>query len=50
MPAARSVCPECGFMTKWFKLRLYVGGAFLLFGAITLIIEFILALRGNAGN
>lgn len=26
----RGVCPKCGHMTGWFKIRLYVGGAFVL--------------------
>ncbi|MCC6144476.1 MAG: hypothetical protein IT368_11780 [Candidatus Hydrogenedentes bacterium] len=25
LPAGRGVCPECGYMTGWFRTRIYVG-------------------------
>ena len=30
MGKTRGVCPECGHMTAWFKVRLFIGGFFAL--------------------
>lgn len=37
MPAARSVCPHCGHMTTWFRVRLVLGCGSLLLGGLTIL-------------
>lgn len=49
MPAARSVCPECGHMSTWFKLRVFVGCASLTLGGLAILISLALALWGPVG-
>ncbi len=40
MPAARGVCPACGGMTTWFKVRLSLGciSISLAFGGILVML------------
>lgn len=50
MPAARSVCAECGHWDTWFKLRLYVGCASLLLGGLAILGSIATALWGPGSN
>lgn len=49
MPKSRGVCHECGHMSTWFKVRFFVGGAFILLGFLSLLAMMVLALMGG-GN
>jgi len=44
--AARGVCPECGHMGLWMKLRLYVGCASLVLGGLAILGSIATALWG----
>ena len=40
----RGVCPECGHMTTWFKVRLYVGCGSLLLAGIGFLAMFLVSM------
>lgn len=46
MPASRSVCPECGHTSTWFKLRVVVGCLSLGLGGLAILLSLALALWG----
>lgn len=47
MGAGRGVCPECGHMTTWFKLRFYVGGGCAVVALLGILLMLIMALIGQ---
>jgi hypothetical protein len=44
----RGVCPECGHMTTWFKVRFYVGGCFVVIAFLGLMFMAFLAITAPA--
>lgn len=34
VPVGRGVCPHCGGMSAWFRVRLFIGCAFVLIGLL----------------
>lgn len=36
MPGMRNVCTECGYTTRWFKVRFWVGSISVLFAVLGL--------------
>jgi len=50
LPKGRGVCPHCGQMTTWFKVRFFLGGAFVLLGFLCMVAMMILALIGGGGQ
>lgn len=44
--AARGVCPECGYMSTWFKARVGIGCLFLGLGGLAILANIALALWG----
>lgn len=44
MAPGRSVCPSCGYVSRWFKVRLVVGCLFLLLAMAGLVGMIIMAL------
>lgn len=43
MSRYRGRCPDCGYETTWFRLRIWVGAAGVLLGAL-LILSLLLSL------
>ena len=48
LPIARGVCPECGYMTTWFRIRFFGGCAFALFAIAMIFLMLLSALYGLA--
>ena len=46
MSIDRGVCPECGYVFPWFKIRLYVGGCSVILALIGLGLMVLLNLMG----
>jgi len=47
MPRQRGVCPECGHMSPWFKIRLGVGCVSIAIGFSGMLLMLYLALSAS---
>lgn len=47
MGRTRGVCPECGHMTPWFKIRLFAGGGCAIIAFIGILIMLFAAIGSN---